>query len=164
MTLIGRSPIHPVLFVVAKAALVPPHLFLALGALQASQGTLAWPAAAPLAAAAVVVGLGAVSAGISHLGESIRVGLPREETALRTAGLYRFSRNPIYAGLFLSMVGSCVLVPHIGNLASSAVAIVLHHRIVLAEERFLMERFGQSWVDYRSRVRRYLGPGPRIPG
>jgi protein-S-isoprenylcysteine O-methyltransferase Ste14 len=54
------------------------------------------------------------------------------------------------------MIGSCVLVPHGANLASTAVALVLHHRIVLGEERFLAERFGQTWHEYQSRVRRYL--------
>ena len=36
------------------------------------------------------------------------------------------------------------------------VTAIVHHRIVLAEERFLERRFGRAWLDYRARVRRYL--------
>ena len=155
MSLIGRAPIHPVLFVIAKAALATPHILLAWAALYARQGTLAFPRLAPFALAMVVVGLTVVFVAIRHLGDAVRVGLPDEATEFRAGGLYRFSRNPIYAGAFLSMIGSCLLVPTWLNLTSTAIAIVLHHQIVLGEERFLDRRFGQTWRDYRARVRRY---------
>ena len=155
MSQIGRAPIHPVLFVLAKVAIVPPHIVLAWAAVQAEAGTLAFPAAAPFALAAVVTGLTVAAVGIRNLGASLRVGLPDEPTQFRERGLYRISRNPIYAGIFLSMLGSCVLVPWWWNLVSTAVAIGLHHRIVLSEERFLDGRFGQVWRDYAARVRRY---------
>jgi protein-S-isoprenylcysteine O-methyltransferase Ste14 len=154
--LFGRTPIRPWLFVVAKCALVPPHLFVAVAALHARQGTLALPRLAPIAAAVFVAGLAAAFAAIAHLGDSVRVGLPEEPTEFRVHGLYRVSRNPIYTGIFFSMAASCVLVPHWLNLTCTALAIVLHHRVILAEERFLDERFGQAWRDYRARVRRYL--------
>jgi len=156
MSLVGRAPIHPLLFVIAKAALVPPHILLAWGALYTSMGTLAFPRLAPLAFACVVVGLATAGIAIANLGDAIRVGLPDEPTTFHVGGLYRVSRNPIYTGIFLSMIGSCLLVPSVLNVGSTLVAIVLHHRIVLGEERFLEGRFGQAWRDYRSRVRRYL--------
>ena len=155
MSQIGRAPIHPVLFVLAKVAIVAPHLTLAWAAVQAAAGTLAFPGAAPFALAAVVIGLTVAGVAIRNLGDSLRVGLPDEPTQFREQGLYRFSRNPIYAGIFLSLMGACVLVPWWPNLVSTAVAIGLHHRIVLSEERFLDGRFGQVWRDYAARVRRY---------
>ncbi len=155
MSRLGRAPIHPLLLVLAKAALVPPHVLLGWGALYASQGTLQYPRLAPFAALAVIVGLATTGLGIRHLGDAVRVGLPTGPTEFRTQGLYRFTRNPIYSGLFLSMLGSCALVPTALNLSSTAVAMGLHHRIVLAEERFLDARFGQAWRDYRAKVRRY---------
>lgn len=156
MRLLGRTTIHPGLFVLAKSALVPPHLFVAVAALHARQGSLAFPRLAPFAVVVFVAGLAAAFAAIAHLGDSVRVGLPDDPTEFRVRGLYRVSRNPIYTGIFCSMAASCVLVPHWLNLACTAVAIVLHHRIILAEERFLDGRFGQAWRDYRARVRRYL--------
>ena len=35
-------------------------------------------------------------------------------------------------------------------------AVGVHHRIVLAEEKFLLERFGRAYCDYAARTRRYL--------
>lgn len=154
--LLGRSPIHPVLFIAAKALLAPPCLFLAHGALGFAQSTLAFPRLAPFAAAAVGVGLAMVAVSIRQLGDSTRVGLPDGPTEFKTHGLYRYSRNPIYTGLFLACVGSCMLVPHWANIGASFGAVLLHHRIVLAEERFLEGRFGEAWRHYRARVRRYL--------
>jgi protein-S-isoprenylcysteine O-methyltransferase Ste14 len=155
MSLLGRAPIHPVLFVIAKAALVPPHILLGWAALYTAEGWLAFPRLAPVAWLAVIAGLAVAGLAILHLGDAVRVGLPDDATTFSERGLYRVSRNPIYAGLFLSMIGSCVLVPNVLNLSSTAIAMVLHHRIVLAEERFLEARFGQAWRAYRARVRRY---------
>jgi protein-S-isoprenylcysteine O-methyltransferase Ste14 len=95
-------------------------------------------------------------AAIRHLGDSVRVGLPEEQTSFKTHGLYRISRNPIYAGILLALSGSCVLVPHWLNIVSTVVAGAVHHRIVLGDERFLEDRFGDAWREYRGKVRRYL--------
>lgn len=156
MRVLGTPTIHPMLFVAGKTLLVPPFLCLGLAAAEAWQGGLAFPALAPFAAAAVVVGVTVALAAIADLGASVRVGLPDEDTALKTHGLYRFSRNPIYTGIFLAIGGSCVLVPHWVNLVSAACAAAIHHQIVLGEERFLDARFGAEWRDYRRRVRRYF--------
>lgn len=155
MSLLGRSTIHPVLFILAKAAFVPPHVLLSRAAWLAWRGELTFPRVAPVGAGLVGVGLAVAWVAGRQLGASLRVGLPDERTEFCRHGLDRRSRNPIYAGLFLAMFGSCLLVPSALNLASTAVAIGLHHQIVLAEECFLDARFGQAWRDYRARVRRY---------
>ena len=36
-------------------------------------------------------------------------------------------------------------------------ALAIHFRIVIREEEFLEQRFGQRWIEYRNRVPRYLG-------
>lgn len=155
-SIVGQAPIHPVAFLIGKAAIVPPFVFLTAWAVQV-QLAPPLPAAARFAGAALAAaGTMLMTLSIQHLGASTRVGLPRESTELKTHGLYRYSRNPIYLGLFATGIGSCFLVPHWFNLLSTTVMIVLHHRIVLGEERFLEGRFGQAWLDYTKRVRRYL--------
>jgi protein-S-isoprenylcysteine O-methyltransferase Ste14 len=156
MRVFGTPTLNPVLFILGKLALVPPFLFLGRAVSDAWQGTLACPRLAPFAAAVVVGGLTVALAAIQHLGDSVRVGLPEEQTLFKTHGLYRFSRNPIYTGILLALAGSCALVPHWFNLASTLVAGVVHHQIVLGEERFLKDRFGHAWREYRGKVRRYL--------
>ena len=77
-------------------------------------------------------------------------------TVLKTTGPYAFSRNPVYVGAALMCLASCLYVPHWFTVGCTVLAAALHHRIVLAEERFLAQRFGAAWDEYRSRVRRYL--------
>lgn len=152
-TTVGRPSIQPFAFLVTKLAIVPPHVFLITWAVRMSLVP-----SGRIVVGAVLAGIGELLmvVAIRELGGSTRIGMPREATALKTHGLYRFSRNPIYVGLFLAGIGSCLLVPHWFNLLSTAIMIAGHHRIVIAEERFLEGRFGQAWLDYRARVRRYL--------
>ena len=91
-----------------------------------------------------------------HLGESTRMGLPTNAVLLKTKGLYSVSRNPLYVGAFMMGVGSCLYSPHIVNIAATVAFIVIHHQIVLGEERFLQSRFGEEWVAYTGKVRRYI--------
>ena len=156
MRIIGRPPIHPWLFALGKAAIVPHWVFLAASALGVRWTANDLPGARPIGFVLAAVGILLLVAAVRQLGASTRIGLPVESTELRTHGLYRISRNPIYLALFLSGAGSCLLAPHWFNLVSTAVMIAVHHRIVLAEERFLEGRFDQAWRDYRATVRRYL--------
>jgi protein-S-isoprenylcysteine O-methyltransferase Ste14 len=74
-----------------------------------------------------------------------------------TEGPYRLSRNPLYVGL-LALYLSLAL------LAGSSWALVLFPAAVLLvlwgairpEERFLRQRFGASYDEYATRVRRWL--------
>lgn len=87
---------------------------------------------------------------------SLRVGLAQEKTALHTTGIYGLSRNPMLFGLYLMALGSAVYVQNPINWMLVVIAIVVHHKIILAEEGFLESRFGKQWIDYRSKVRRYI--------
>ena len=87
---------------------------------------------------------------------SLRVGLAEEETALRTTGVYRFSRNPMLFGLYLIALGSAIYVQCPINWILVIIALMVHHKIILAEEVFLQSRFGEQWIRYRKNVRRYL--------
>jgi protein-S-isoprenylcysteine O-methyltransferase Ste14 len=92
----------------------------------------------------------------ADLGTSLKVGLPEEATKLKTGGIYRFSRNPIYLAVFSVSIASCLFFPHPVNIACSIYAIGVHHAITLSEEKFLAKRFGNEWEEYRRKVRRYL--------
>jgi protein-S-isoprenylcysteine O-methyltransferase Ste14 len=87
---------------------------------------------------------------------SLRVGLPQENTSLHTSGVYRFSRNPMLLGLYLMALGSAIYVQNPMNWMLVIIALAVHHKIILAEEDFLHERFGDQWIEYRNRVRRYI--------
>jgi len=93
--------------------------------------------------------------GFRELGRNLRMGLPDEDTSLVTGGVYHLSRNPLYLGLFLLLGASLIYAPTWLNLGAALVSVGLHHRIVLAEERYLAQRF-KAYASYRARVRRYL--------
>jgi len=87
---------------------------------------------------------------------SLRVGLAQENTALRTTGIYRLSRNPMLFGLYLMALGSAVYVQNPINWMLVIIALAIHHKIILAEEVFMKNRFGEQWIEYRNNVRRYI--------
>lgn len=90
-----------------------------------------------------------------HLGGSTRFGLPKEETKLKTSGLYKYSRNPMYLGLGIMVLGSVLftLNPIVAVLA--IYGAIVHHKIVLKEEVFLKNRFGKQYEEYCRKINRY---------
>ncbi len=105
----------------------------------------------------LAVGVVFFTLAITRLGTfSLRVGLAQEDTSLRTTGIYRFSRNPMLLGLYLMALGSAIYVQCPINWILVIIALTVHHKIILAEEVFLQNRFGEQWIRYRNNVHRYL--------
>lgn len=91
-----------------------------------------------------------------NLGASTRIGLPKEETKLKTNGIYRISRNPMYLGVYCFNFAVCIYTANLWVLLISLLAMLLHHKIILGEEAFLRDRFGKDYENYSKQVRRYL--------
>ncbi|MBE0647923.1 MAG: isoprenylcysteine carboxylmethyltransferase family protein [Bacteroidales bacterium] len=91
-----------------------------------------------------------------NLGTSLRVGLPESATTLKTKGIYGISRNPIYLGVFLICISSCLFFPNPVNILLALYGMMMHNKIILGEEKFLAGRFGKEWEDYTKKVRRYI--------
>ena len=80
-----------------------------------------------------------------------------EATTLVSGGFYRYSRNPMYLGMFLMLTGAAFLMGSIGAVLPVLVFVtIIHNNFVLGEERFLEASFGQQYLDYKSTVRRWL--------
>jgi protein-S-isoprenylcysteine O-methyltransferase Ste14 len=77
-------------------------------------------------------------------------------SALLDVGPYRFSRNPTYLGLVVVFLGAAVAFDAAWLLAFTAAEFLLADLQVRREESYLESRFGQAYIDYRSRVRRWL--------
>jgi protein-S-isoprenylcysteine O-methyltransferase Ste14 len=78
-------------------------------------------------------------------------------SALTFDGPYRFTRNPMYLGLALLTAG----IAGIGNalwplLAVIPVVAIIQTQVIAREERYLETKFGETYLAYRSRVRRWL--------
>jgi len=80
-----------------------------------------------------------------------------EATTLVTGGFFRITRNPMYMGLFLILAGVAVLMGSIGALLPVPVfVLIIRNNFVLGEERFMESVFGQHYLDYKSKVRRWI--------
>jgi protein-S-isoprenylcysteine O-methyltransferase Ste14 len=154
---IGKSPVALPLLVAGKLALFFCWIFPLAGRLGIPAAAETGPFAATTGIALYAAGTALAGFAFASLGKSLAVGLPESATELKTGGVYRFSRNPIYLAAYFLCAGSCVMTPHPVNLLLFLSATVVHHRIILREERFLGERFGGAYAAYRRRVRRYLG-------
>jgi protein-S-isoprenylcysteine O-methyltransferase Ste14 len=80
-----------------------------------------------------------------------------EATTLVTIGFYRFTRNPMYMGMFLMLLGVAFLMGGIGALLPLPLfVLIIRNNFVLGEERFLEAAFGQHYLDYKFEVRRWI--------
>jgi protein-S-isoprenylcysteine O-methyltransferase Ste14 len=93
---------------------------------------------------------------IFSLQGALRVGLPKEETRLVTRGIYTWSRNPLYVGVFMVCTASCIFYPNPVNILLAGYSMAVHYQIIRGEEHFLEQRFGDAWRDYTKRVGRWF--------
>jgi protein-S-isoprenylcysteine O-methyltransferase Ste14 len=78
-------------------------------------------------------------------------------TTLVKSGFYRYTRNPMYLGMFLMLAGTAFLMGSVGAFLPVMVfVLIIRNNFVLAEERFLEASFGRQYLEYQSTVRRWL--------
>ncbi|MQX17710.1 isoprenylcysteine carboxylmethyltransferase family protein [Sinorhizobium terangae] len=78
-------------------------------------------------------------------------------TTIVEEGPYRFSRNPIYIGMFLGLIGLAVGFDSLWLLILLVpFYFVIRYLVVAREEAYLERKFGDAYRGYRSRVRRWL--------
>ena len=72
-------------------------------------------------------------------------------------GPYRFTRNPMYVGITLFVIGLGLAVNNLWiSLFAAPALLVVHFIAVLPEERYLAEKFGENYRSFLAQVRRYL--------
>ena len=77
--------------------------------------------------------------------------------AIVTHGPYGFTRNPIYLGMFLGQTGLAIGFDSLWILVMLIpFYLVLRYGVVAREEAYLARKFGGVYLDYKSRVRRWL--------
>ena len=77
--------------------------------------------------------------------------------AIVTSGPYRFTRNPAYMGFTMIVSGVAVMAEALWVFAALVPTIALIDRAVIArEERYLESKFGDEYLSYKRRVRRWL--------
>lgn len=118
------------------------------------------PAALTIACgAATLAGLAVMLIGATGLGRGLTATpLPNAHAQLRTGGLYRYARHPIYTGLMLTMASITVASGSVPRLFVLAALVVLLNAKARWEEARLARRF-EGYADYAARTPRFV-PSP----
>jgi protein-S-isoprenylcysteine O-methyltransferase Ste14 len=103
-----------------------------------------------------VFGFGLLVLGRINLGGHLRMGFPNEATRFHRNGAFRLTRNPMYTGIDATMIAAILYTGNPAILAAGAFVVVVHHWIILVEERWLLATFGEEYERYRQRVGRYM--------
>jgi protein-S-isoprenylcysteine O-methyltransferase Ste14 len=155
--LIGQATINPVIFYSGKICgylswgILLGYIFNIIQC-QGFQNTFLQTFSKVIAA----LGLMIVVISMINLGGSIRLGLPTEKTTLKTSGLYRLSRNPIYLGFNLMSIAAMAYCMNIVVWVLGIYSMLTYHLIIMGEEKFLAERFKDEYANYKKKVRRYI--------
>ena len=72
-------------------------------------------------------------------------------------GIYRFSRNPMYFGIFLILLGTSIACVSLIFLMLTTIFIILSHIVVVYEERFCTQKYGNGYREYLNRIPRWIG-------
>lgn len=78
------------------------------------------------------------------------------ENGINLKGLYRISRNPMYVAYFIYFLGCVLLTQSLILLAILMVFQISAHWIILSEERWCVKKFGNEYINYMNKVRRYI--------
>ncbi|HYF70322.1 MAG TPA: isoprenylcysteine carboxylmethyltransferase family protein [Ohtaekwangia sp.] len=76
---------------------------------------------------------------------------------LVTGGLFKFSRNPIYLGFALSLIGVWIILGSILSVLGVILFVVVtNFWYIPYEEKMMRKKFGAAYEEYKSRVRRWI--------
>lgn len=146
---------------------IPPLVVLALVAGLMWFGARVAPAADfPLPARrAIAIGLAAVGAGIAVAGvvafrrakTTVNPLNPEAASALVVSGVYRLTRNPMYLGSLVVLLGwAAFLANALALIFAGAFVLYLNRFQIAPEEKALASRFGPAFAGYCATVRRWL--------
>lgn len=93
----------------------------------------------------------------AQMGNSWRIGIDTENrTELVQAGVFRLSRNPIFVGMIVTLLGLFLVIPNVGTLVTLLVGAILIGIQVRLEEEYLTSTHGDTYTEYRRKVRRWI--------
>jgi protein-S-isoprenylcysteine O-methyltransferase Ste14 len=120
---------------------------------------LDWPAhkqvALLLFILAIFVGISALISFKMHK-TTVNPIKPETTTTIVSSGIYSFSRNPMYLAMLISLISVAYYLQHVTSLPVLLIFIAYMTRFqIIPEEKILTKTFGQQYVDYQNKVRRW---------
>jgi protein-S-isoprenylcysteine O-methyltransferase Ste14 len=81
----------------------------------------------------------------------------KESTHMNTDGIFSKSRNPMYIGMFLLLLGIGICFLNIFSILTPfGFILAINLLCIPREERMMFDTFGQEYLDYKSKVRRWI--------
>jgi len=113
---------------------------------------------------ALTIGFGGIvistfvsGASLAGLKDSWRVGVIEEQqTELVTSGIYKYTRNPYFSSYLLMLLSYAILLQNTVLLACFFIALILVHKMILEEEKYLYSVHSESFIAYKKTTPRYL--------
>ncbi len=155
----GRPPIPVFFFVLAKMLVVVNLLFLLLKGLGVGVYRMFEPVpwVDLVALASLILGTIILVLSTVRLNKDLIFGLSSsEQHQLQTTGIFSISRHPFYLGFLFILFSSCLFYPNPVNILSFLGAWIIHHVIMIREEKFLVTQYGDQYREYMANVNRYL--------
>ena len=92
-----------------------------------------------------------------HMKNSWRIGIDTDtKTELVTNGLFSISRNPIFFGMILTLIGLFLITPNALTVLFLILGYVLIQIQIRLEEEFLSKEHGEKYLEYKKKVRRLI--------
>ena len=92
-----------------------------------------------------------------HFKGSLRFGLDENNSGkLITTGVFTISRNPFFLSIDIFFIGITLIIPNLFFIVFTMLAIVSIHFFILKEEKFLRDVYGEDYLNYSKKVRRYF--------
>jgi protein-S-isoprenylcysteine O-methyltransferase Ste14 len=93
----------------------------------------------------------------THMKNSWRIGIDTDtKTELITNGLFSISRNPIFFGMIITLVGLFLTTPNVLTILFLIFGYVFIEIQIRLEEDFLTKEHGQEYLKYKQKVRRFI--------
>ena len=76
---------------------------------------------------------------------------------LVTSGIYKYSRNPMYLGLLMVIISTSIFYLNIFSIITPFIFYFWMNRFqIKREENFLAEKFGQKYISYKSKTKKWI--------
>lgn len=157
--IIGRPPVSVVYFLLAKMLVTVNLIFLLLKGLNIKVAGffVSVPFIDLTALAFLITGTVILFLSTFKLNKDLVFGLSSSENhQLQTKGIYSLSRHPFYLGFIFILFSSCLFNPHFLNILAFIGSWTIHHFIMIKEELFLTAQYGDEYIQYTKRVKRYI--------
>lgn len=106
----------------------------------------------------MIIGIIILIAGFMVLAENKTTSIPNQKSnKLLTSGIYQFSRNPMYLGLLIVLIGVWIDYNCLNSLVILIGYFCINNFIIIKnEENYLHQQFTNQYLDYQKKVRRWL--------